>query len=193
MEQPRSAQQKFVDVALTLFSERGFYGTSLADVAKELGLTKQSVLHHFRTKEALYAEVLRQLSVRFEAIVREVQLGPSGVTDRLKLYVEKLHLHLQAEPRDARLIARELLDNLDRAATSRTWFLKSFLDESVALLLSRPGWQDRSEDEARAAVYQLIGAINYFAISEPTLHGIWGQQRTEEMAKQFLPTLLHKL
>ncbi len=193
MEQPRSAQQKFIDVALTLFSERGFYGTSLADVAKELGLTKQSVLHHFRTKEALYAEVLRQLSVRFETIVREAQLAATAPEDRLEIYVEKLHLHLQAEPRDARLIARELLDNLDRAATSRTWFLKSFLDESVALLLSRPGWQDRSEDEARAVVYQLIGAINYFAVSEATLNGIWGEQRTDAMAEQFLPTLLHKL
>lgn len=193
MEQPRSAQQKFVDAALTLFSERGFYGTSLADVAKELGLTKQSVLHHFRTKEALYAEVLRQLSVRFETIVKEAQMAPANGEDRLGHYVEKLHLHLQAEPRDARLIARELLDNLDRAASSRTWFLKSFLDESVALLATRPGWELRSEDEARAAIYQLIGAINYFAISEATLNGIWGKQRTSAMAGQFLPTLLNHL
>ena len=69
----RSSQQKFVDAALTLFSERGYYGVSLADVASELGLTKQSVLYHFPTKEALYGEVLQQLSNRFEAIVAEAR------------------------------------------------------------------------------------------------------------------------
>lgn len=185
-----SSQQKFVAAAYTLFSERGFYGVSLADVAAELGLTKQAVLYHFATKEALYSEVLRQLAQRFETIVGEVRSQNDTSDARFERFVERLHEHLQDEPRDARLIARELLDNLDRAETSRIWYLKPFLDECVALLSERSEWANRSLGEKTAAIYQMIGAINYFAISGATLKGIWGTKRVSSIAKAFLPTLL---
>ena len=188
----RSPKQKFVDVALVLFSERGYYGVSLADVANEIGLTKQSVLHHFGTKEALYGEVLRQLSARFEAIVEETKAQPCGNDEKLALFLANLHAHMQSEPRDARLIARELLDNLDRAASSRKWYLKTFLDESVAILSERPEWRDRSLAEKSAVVWQMVGAVNYFAISGATLKGIWGAKRAREITKTFLPTLLQQ-
>ncbi len=187
-----SPKQKFVDAALGLFAERGFYGVSLADVAAEIGVTKQAVLHHFKTKEALYAEVLRQLAERFEAIVTEARGARPDSESRLALYLERLNAHWQAEPRDARLVARELLDNLDRAETSWKWYLKAFLDESVALLAEQPQWQTRSLAEQTVAVYQLIGAINYFAISGATLKGIWGAKRTAATSKAFLPTLLQQ-
>ena len=51
-------REALVEVARRLFSERGFYGVSVAAIASELGITKQALLHHFGTKEALYAEVL---------------------------------------------------------------------------------------------------------------------------------------
>lgn len=188
--QSNSAKQKFVDAALDLFSERGFYGVSLADVANEVGLTKQSVLHHFNSKEALYREVLRQLSERFQAIVDAVKTEPVGGEQRFEIYLGKLHAHMQAEPRDARLIARELLDNLERADASRKWYLRAFLDDSVALLSAHADWRDRSAADRATAVYQMIGAINYFAISGATLKGIWGPKRSNDMAKAFLPALL---
>lgn len=189
----QSAQQKFVDTALTLFSERGFYGVSLADVGKALGLTKQSVLYHFATKEALYSEVLRQLSERFGAIVSEAKAHPGAGEERLEHLLNLLFDHMQTEPRDARVIARELLDNLERAETSRVWYLKDFLDECTSILSAHPGWSNRSLDEQTAGIYQMIGAINYLAISGPTLKGIWGAKRTNGMARAFLPTLLGQM
>jgi AcrR family transcriptional regulator len=42
-----------LDVALELFSEHGFAGTSLQDIAVRLGVTKAAVYYHFHSKDDL--------------------------------------------------------------------------------------------------------------------------------------------
>jgi len=182
-----SPKQKFLDAALTLFAERGFYGVSLSDVAAELGLTKQSVLYHFKTKEALYRAVLEGVTARLDAVVSPAR---PDETLTLPLFLERLCIAMQTNQQDARLIARELLDNPSRAATSRLWYLREFLDRAVALTADHPGWSHRTEAERTVALYQRIGAINYFAISGPTLGAIWGEGRVADMQSNFLRVLL---
>lgn len=53
-------RQRILDVALDLFGEQGYAGTSVADIAKRLGTTKAALYYHFTAKgeilEALVAE-----------------------------------------------------------------------------------------------------------------------------------------
>ncbi len=188
-----ASKQKFIDTALPLFADRGYFGVSLADVATELGLTKQSVLYHFRTKDALYGAVIEDIANRLDAVLDTVMAAPDNEPQqRLDLYLERMHGHLQTAPQDARLITRELLDNLDRAKTGNRWYLKRFLDMSVALLAAHPNWSGRPVSEQSAAAYQLIGSVCYFAISGPTLGAIWGKQRLAAIEADFLPTLRNR-
>ncbi|MBR9826544.1 MAG: hypothetical protein GYB36_12195, partial [Alphaproteobacteria bacterium] len=101
--------------------------------------------------------------------------------------------HMQVEPRDARLITRELLDNLDRTRTGNKWYLKRFLDKTVSLVGQHPHWKDSSLAEQTAAAYQLIGSVCYFAISGPTLGAIWDEERLAQTRKAFLPALLRPI
>lgn len=51
-------KSRVIEAATTAFSERGFAGTSLDDLAKMVGLTKQSILYHFGSKDGLLEAVL---------------------------------------------------------------------------------------------------------------------------------------
>ncbi|MCY4292233.1 MAG: TetR/AcrR family transcriptional regulator [Roseovarius sp.] len=190
MIKTESSKQKFLDVALVLFSERGFHGVSLADISDSLGMTKQSVLYHFRTKEKLYGAVLADLAVRFDLIVENALLHQGDSLERFRLFLSRLYDHMQSNPRDARLIARELLDNLDRAHSDRKWYLRGFLDASIDLLAELPGWSSCPIDTRTAAVCQWIGAINYFVVAEHTFGAIWGCRRFEKTKNVFLDTLV---
>ena len=64
----------FLDAATHLFSEHGFSGTSVADVANQLGVTKQAVLHHFGNKERLYGEVLQRTADELAERLRDEAL-----------------------------------------------------------------------------------------------------------------------
>lgn len=185
-----SPKQKFIDCALKLFAERGYFGVSLADVAGDLGLTKQSIIYHFKTKDALYGAVIADIAHRLEAAIGDVVEQAPGGGARLEAYLRQLGQHMLDQPRDARLITRELLDNLDRAQADNTWYLRRFLDQSVQIIGEHPNWRGRRLAVQTAVAYQLIGAVCYFSISDPTLNAIWGPARLSEMTEVFVPSLL---
>jgi AcrR family transcriptional regulator len=51
-------RREIAAVALKLFVERGYAGTSMADVAEQIGTTKGALYHHFATKKDLFVVAL---------------------------------------------------------------------------------------------------------------------------------------
>lgn len=186
----QDTRERLLDQAEPLFAERGFYGVSIAAIASELGLTKQALLHHFGSKEKLYGEVLKRISARFEAL--ETASAGSDPVERLIAYLLALHSHDRFSTDATRILMRELLDNKRRADTAGTWYLKPFLEQLIAMVQAIPNWRSASESEALAMVYQLLGSINYFGISQPTLTGIFGEPGYKALKSAF-PTQLERL
>ena len=69
MKKDTNTKTALIEVAHKLFADRGYDGVSIADIAGELGITKQALLHHFGNKEKLYGKVLEGVSERFGEII----------------------------------------------------------------------------------------------------------------------------
>ena len=80
---------------------------------------------------------------------------------------------------------RELLDNSRRAETSRTWYLKPFLETLTDMIMDDTVTNIDSKHTALSVVYQLLGAINYFAVSEPTLSRMFGKKDFSRIRRSF--------
>ncbi len=184
-----STRDQLLNAARGLFAERGFYGVSIANIADELGLTKQALLHHFSTKEKLYGEVLQRISHEIIALLRTAQTRSDDPVAQLKLVLAAIITNTPADAERARLLMRELLDNKRRADAASTWHLKPFLDGLVAIAKATPNWVSASDSQALALVYQLLGAISYYAVSEPTLRGILGEASLAALHQAFGPQL----
>src|ERR1700753_286565 len=62
-----SMRDRILDVALDLFIEHGYDGTSLREVAEQLGVTKAALYYHFASKD----DILMALHMRLHALGRE--------------------------------------------------------------------------------------------------------------------------
>lgn len=173
---PSGTRVQFLETATHLFAARGFYGVSLAAIAAEMGLTKQALLHHFGTKEKLYGEVLAGISDAFGGAVTTAQAHAETPAGQLEAVVLEIYRRAVAHPDETQLLMRELLDNKRRVEQAGAWYLKPFLDGLVAIARQTDRWRSAGDAAALAGIYQLLGAVNYFAVSEPTLTRMFGEK-----------------
>jgi len=166
-------RKAFLRAARRLFAERGFYGTSIAQVAEELGLTKQALLHHFGSKERLYGEVLAQMAAGLSRVVERARATDPDPERQLEELLLSLYRNMFDHPEDTQLLMRELLDNRSRAPHAHSWYLKDFLAAIVAMVRKAPAGRSLSERGALARAYLVLGAINYVVVSEPTLRQMY--------------------
>ena len=68
-----------LDTATVAFAERGVAGTSLDELARTMGITKQTILYHFKSKDGLLRAVLvaaaEQLEVELRQATADVPVG----------------------------------------------------------------------------------------------------------------------
>lgn len=166
------------------FAERGFYGASIASIAAELDLTKQALIHHFGTKERLYGEVLARLADQLARMVGPPKVSARDAGKQLESVLARLVENTIAYPEDTQLMMRELLDNKARAKHAHAWHMKPFLD-TLTSMLRQASIKRMSEADALARVYALLGAANFYAVSQPTLRHMYGKQGYDALREAF--------
>jgi AcrR family transcriptional regulator len=67
-------RQQVLDVACSVFADRGFHATSMDDIAAAAGVTKPVLYQHFPSKRSLFVELLGELGQR---LMRELEEATS--------------------------------------------------------------------------------------------------------------------
>lgn len=99
-------REELTRIAARLFAERGYQGTSLADLAAALGVQKPSLYHHIASKEDLLWEVAWEGAEAFHAGLDAVP-ADLPATERIRLAL-RAHLAVVAAQLDvATVFVRE--------------------------------------------------------------------------------------
>lgn len=106
--------ERILQVAHTLFMERGYASVSMNDVVQQLGITKPALYYHYTDKEALYAAVVAHALDQMGRELAAQIAGMSGDTAQvLQGVVEVIQAH---NSEDTRMMRHQIRANL-----SETW------------------------------------------------------------------------
>jgi len=83
-EQPVSRRDELLDLAATMFAERGLRATTVRDIADSAGILSGSLYHHFKSKEQMVEEVLRDFLDWLFGRYREIVETEPNPLERLK-------------------------------------------------------------------------------------------------------------
>lgn len=83
----RNTRGDVVQAAGRLFAERGYHGTSMRDLGKELGLLGSSLYAHVASKQDLLVAVVEEGAALFEASAGAALETPGTPEDRLRALI----------------------------------------------------------------------------------------------------------
>lgn len=157
--------RRIESAARRLFAARGFAGTSMADIAAAAGVSKATVFHHYRTKQALYEALVSEAVTGFREQLIPLLDPVHDLRGSLQEFAAAHVARLTGMQATTRLIAREMLSG-SSAATSL--FAESEMARNFALLVDalRRGQSRgtvRGDVDPGLAVFMLLAA-NWFLV-----------------------------
>lgn len=158
VEDARSTREEILDAGERLFSERGFAGVSMRDIAAATSLRNQaSLYYHFRNKRGLYEAVLAR------GLDYMISLLPSPPESaRLGANIDRLLDYLSKHPHLARLIQRAALDDSRYLQDAVRKIVRPLYTEGRrALAGAEEIWEADEIPHLAAGIYHLI--FGYFA------------------------------
>jgi AcrR family transcriptional regulator len=181
--------KKLIDVAIDLFSRKGFEGTSIRDIAAEMGMTTSNIYHHFGRKAGVLSAIERQT---LEPIIQEFRRITSldmPPLDRFILLIKTHLTYMDTHRKENKIFFSEetlLSDKTDLTKkTHRETF--SIYRSEIERLLSSMGRQGDSTVTAFNTLGTVIWFLRWYrpggrksleevinAIIEYVLHGIMG-------------------
>ncbi|MES2306255.1 MAG: TetR family transcriptional regulator [Gemmatimonadota bacterium] len=169
---PRDAERTrsaVLDAAETLFSERGFAATSMADVGAHAGVSRGTPGYFFRSKAELYRAVIdRAFADALDAVrVGRARAMRSGrpAADVLAGAVSDYVDFVEAHPKFVRLIQRQALG--EASGLGNLPLGQAVGAEAVAALAQELGFPPRARSAAMHVFLSLI-ALTWFPLIHAT-------------------------
>ncbi|WP_281888445.1 TetR/AcrR family transcriptional regulator [Paenibacillus sp. YYML68] len=82
-EAAHNRRLQIIQAAAALFAELGYYKTTTAEVARQVGVTQPYIFHFFKSKEQLYLAVLEQASQHLMHAFTSVEAPPDRLHEAM--------------------------------------------------------------------------------------------------------------
>ena len=198
MTKPRTRIQEknsatILEAALDVFSQHGFRGATLDQIADVAGLSKPNLLYYFPSKEAVHKALLDRLLQTWLDPLRALNPAGDPLTEIMGYVRRKLELSRDF-PRESRLFANEILQGAPRMMEAISGDLKTLVDDKAALLDT---WMQQGR-LARLPPHHLIFSIwaltQHYADFDVQVRGVLGDGHDPfAEAGEFLQTLFDRL
>ena len=198
MTKPRTRIQEknsatILEAALDVFSQHGFRGATLDQIADVAGLSKPNLLYYFPSKEAVHKALLDRLLQTWLDPLRALNPAGDPLTEIMGYVRRKLELSRDF-PRESRLFANEILQGAPRMMEAISGDLKTLVDDKAALLDT---WMQQGR-LARLPPHHLIFSIwaltQHYADFDVQVRAVLGDGHDPfAEAGEFLQTLFDRL
>lgn len=149
-----------LDCAIELFREKGYRGTSMADIGNATGLQKGSIYHHFGSKEEILTASMHKLNFFFQDKVFAIAYEESKPASiRLKEMLKAIESYFNEYK--ACVMAHLALENISHASEAERslhLFFKHW-HQAFTHIFSEKHGKDKGRGLAEDAICRIEGAV----------------------------------
>ena len=191
-------RHQILAVAMSLFSERGFRGTTTKEIAQAAGVSEAMVFRHFATKEELYAAILDHKACSSGGKFEPAEMAADAIRRKDDRGVfETLALgaleHHEQDPEFQRLLLHSALDKHELAQMFFDQFVLHVYEFLGGYIRQRQNDGAFLEMDPALVVRAFIGMVMHHSLN----NNLWDPKRrlldisNESAAKHFTDILLN--
>ena len=184
-------------VAVRLFSQKGFRGTTTKEIAQAAGVSEAMVFRHFATKEELYSAILDHKACTGDRFEPE-EMAADGIERKDDRAVfESLALgalnHHERDPEFQRLLLHSALEKHELAQMFFDKFVRRVYEFLGGYIRQRQGEGALIEMDPAIVVRSFVGMVMHHSLN----NNLWDPSRrlvnisNESAAKNFTDILLN--
>lgn len=184
-------------VATQLFARHGYEGVSLQAIAERVGVTKQTLLYHFSSKDVLRKAVLDQVFAHWRERLPQMLEAVTSGHGRFDALTRELFRFFEADADRARLLVRELLDNPDEmrrmlADNLRPWVLlvAQYIREGQRIGLIQPDVDP--ESYVLTVITLVLSSVSAIGVPEAVLGDASARERHQNELLRLTKAALFK-
>lgn len=162
MEQKKSTQkrQQLLNAALDVFSQYGFSGASLDEIAQLAEMHKSNIFYYYENKEALYVEVLTTMMQKWLAPLQMLEADMEPVQALGQYLAQKIEVS-RTQPKASKLFALEVIQGAPHILNILKGPLKKLFKRKAKVISN---WQEQGKITDQIDSELLI--INLWALTQ---------------------------
>ena len=159
-EQHESKRSAILEHAARLFDERGYYETSLSDIAASLHVTKPTLYYYVKNKEDIVVQIIERAIAAVDACAERARAEGSNGLERLRLFVRRYVEMMNTESGRCLLSLRRIPVAASTRSRSAAGYRRI---DAIGRDLIAQGIEDGSirQCDVRLAAFALYGAMNW--------------------------------
>lgn len=169
-------QERILDAALEVFSERGFRGATIDQIAEQAGMSKPNLLYYFRRKKDMYEALITRLLDTWLEPLRELD-GNGDPLPELQSYIRRKLEMSRDFPRESRLFANEILQGAPHIHRLLETELKPLVDDKAEVIR---GWVKQgviNPVDPRHLIFSIWSTTQHYADFDIQVRVILGPDR----------------
>ena len=170
-----------------IFGAQGYHGARLDDVAQAIGVTRQAILYHFKSKGEFYKRVVQAAFGKLQTHIGSAIIAGETFDARLESVMDSLFAFFREHPGLAGIIVREFVEQSEPDTGVMESFIIPTIDVLEAFVSTHLGEKANEQFSVRTAVVTLAMSNVMRTASGGLADRVWGP---EENIRQLIRVVL---
>jgi len=181
-----------LEAALDVFSQHGYRGATLDQIAEASGLSKPNILYYFDGKEEIHVTLLNQLMETWLDPLHQIDADGDPLEELMRYVHRKVDMSFEF-PRESRLFANEILQGAPRMGPHLESGLKPLVTH-IAQMIN--GWVKEGRlapVDPHHLLFSIWATTQHYADFDAQVDVLMGGQPAQDGARAHLDALFRRL